>query len=923
MVLGSITTFAVIVIDRDGRVTGWNTGAERILQWTQLEMRGELIDRIFTPEDRSVGRVAEEMRLALENGKAGNEGWRLRRDGSRFWASGEMTPLGRPGEHAGFVKVLRDRTAEHLAAQALSVAEARLRQAQAAGGFGLFTVDVAEEVLTPTPEFCRLYGLEVQPAYPTSAVEAQVLAEDRHLASSADARRRGVAPRDVEYRVRLADTGEVRWIARIGEFEFDDDERPVRFFGAARDVTEERRARDALSRSEARYRALFEAVDDGFCIIEFIDGPHGPMSDYVHVEANLGYQRQTGIPDVVGKRLREIAPNDADGWLELYGEVLRTGRPLRFERFFVEVERHIEVSAARVEPESRRQVSVLFRDITARKSADAALRASEALARENIQRVQLALTAGAIIGTWFWDLPTDRFTVDQGFADAFGLDPALGRDGLSLEQVTATVHPEDRPGLVASIDAAIARGGAYAHQYRVRRADGRYYWIEANGRVEHGADGTPLSFPGVLLDVEERRAVEAERDRAAAALRALNETLEQRVAERTAELMEAEERLRQSQKMEAVGQLTGGLAHDFNNLLAGVSGALEMLNTRLNQGRLADAEKYITAAQGAARRAAALTHRLLAFSRRQTLDPRPTNVNALVSGMTDLIQRTVGPGILVEMVGAAALWPTLVDPSQLENALLNLCINARDAMPDGGRLTIETANKWLDRAASRTHEMPEGQYVSLCVTDTGTGMPPEVIAKAFDPFFTTKPLGQGTGLGLSMIYGFARQSGGQVRIYSEIGQGTTVCIYLPRHYGEVTEDALASGVTLAERSDAGETVLVVDDEPTVRMLVADVLEELGYLVIEAADSMAGLELLRSAARVDLLISDVGLPGGMNGRQMAEAARQTRPDLKVLFITGYAENAVIGSGHLDPGMHVLTKPFAIDGLAARVRELMTG
>ncbi|UAK26767.1 PAS domain-containing protein [Sphingomonas nostoxanthinifaciens] len=834
-----------------------------------------------------------------------------------------MTPLRDVADrHIGYVKVLRDRTSEHLAAEQLKTAEARLHQAQEAGGIGLFTVEVADDMLRSTPEFCRLFGLPVRPSYPAAEIEARVIPEDRHLISTAATRNRGEAIRAVEYRIRSADTNELRWIARTGELEIGDDGRPVRFVGVAHDVTEQRTARDALAHSEERYRALFEAIDDGFCIIEFFDGPDGPLSDYVHVEANPGYERHTGISHIVGKTVREIAQAEADEWVALYGRVLQTGEPVRFERYFAAAGRYIEVSAARIDPPSRRQVSVLFRDIDGRRRAEDALRASEALARENIQRVQLALSAGAIIGTWLWDLPSDRFTVDEAFARAFGLDPALGRVGLKLSQIVATVHPDDREGLAAAINEVVARGGAYAHQYRVRRADGHYYWIEANGRVDHGPDGTPLSFPGVLLDVDTRRAVEEERDRVAAALRALNDTLEQRVAERTQELMRAEEQLRQSQKMEAVGQLTGGLAHDFNNLLAGVSGALEMIEIRQRQGRLADVDKYIVAAQGAARRAAALTHRLLAFSRRQTLDPRPTDVNVLVAGMSDLIQRTVGPGIAVETVGAASLWPALVDPGQLENALLNLCINARDAMPDGGRITIETANKWLDRSAARAHDVPEGQYLSLCVTDTGTGMTPDVVAQAFDPFFTTKPLGEGTGLGLSMIYGFAQQSGGQVRIYTEVGQGTTVCIYLPRHYGAIVDEADPGGDAVVAGAEAGETVLIVDDEPSVRMLVADILQDLGYTVIEASDSATGLKILQSDARIDLLISDVGLPGGMNGRQMADAGRQSRSDLKILFITGYAENSVIGNGHLGPGMQVLTKPFAVDALATRIRELMT-
>jgi len=408
--------------------------------------------------------------------------------------------------------------------------------------------------------------------------------------------------------------------------------------------------------------------------------------------------------------------------------------------------------------------------------------------------------------------------------------------------------------------------------------------------------------------------------------------------QRAAELAQAQEALRQSQKMEAVGQLTGGIAHDFNNLLAGISGSLELLQARVAQGRIGDLERYLAAAQGAAKRAAALTHRLLAFSRRQTLDPKPINANRLVAGMEELIRRTMGPAITVEVVGTAGVWTTLVDPNQLENALLNLCINARDAMaqpspggstreasarPDGGRLTIETANRWLDARGASARDLAPGQYVSLCVSDTGSGMAPEVIARAFDPFFTTKPIGMGTGLGLSMAYGFVRQSGGQARIYSEPGQGTMVCLYLPRHHGEAQEADGPGELAEAPRAEKGETVLVVDDEPTVRMLVTEVLEDLGYTAIEAADGSVGLRVLQSDARIDLLVTDVGLPGGMNGRQLADAARERRPGLKVLFITGYAENAVIGNGQLDPGMHVLTKPFAMEALAGRIKELIAG
>lgn len=680
-------------------------------------------------------------------------------------------------------------------------------------------------------------------------------------------------------------------------------------------------AETALRQSNERSSTILETIEAAFAIVEVkFDADDHPV-DYRFVEANPAFERQAGV-NLQGKWVTEFAPDLESFWFETYGHVAKTGEPANFENYASHFERWFDVRAIRVGNPADRKIAIFFSDVTERRRAQERLLVSEAIARENVERVQLALAAGAIIGTWHWHLPSDRFTVDEAFARAFGLDPALGREGLSLGQVIATVHPEDREGLKTAITAAVSRGGAYVHQYRVRRVDGAYYWLEANGRVELAEDGTPLRFPGVLIDVEERRSVEDERDRATAALRALNDTLEQRVVERTAELMQAEEKLRQSQKMEAVGQLTGGIAHDFNNLLAGISGALELMNNRIFQGRFNDVDKYIVAAQAATRRAAALTHRLLAFSRRQTLDPRPTNVNALMLGITDMIQRTVGPAICLQTLGAPGLWSTLVDAGQLENALLNLCINARDAMPEGGSITIETANQWIDRDVAGAHDIPEGPYVSLSVTDTGTGMSPEIMSKAFDPFFTTKPIGQGTGLGLSMIYGFAKQSGGQVRANSQVGEGTTMCIYLPRYNGEALAEESDVGSTLGPVAGASETILVVDDEPTVRMLLMDVLADLGYTVLEAADSVAGLTVLRSDVHIDLLITDVGLPGGMNGRQMADAGREVRPDLKTLFITGYAETAVLGNGNLGAGMWVLTKPFAVDALTLRVRELMS-
>ncbi len=479
---------------------------------------------------------------------------------------------------------------------------------------------------------------------------------------------------------------------------------------------------------------------------------------------------------------------------------------------------------------------------------------------------------------------------------------------------TAMVHPDDLALAGARWTAALASGETYETEFRLRRHDGVWRWHIARAVAIRDPGGQITRWIGTNTDIQDQK-------EAATILADLNATLEQRVEERTARLAETEEALRQAQKMEAVGQLTGGLAHDFNNLLQGITGALDRIQHRIAQGRTGDVDRFLKAAVESANRAAALTHRLLAFSRRQTLDPRPTDVNRLIGGMEDLIRRTMGPDIAVEVVGAGGLWPTKVDAPQLESALLNLCINARDAMPGGGKLTIETANKWLDETAARDRELPPGQYISLCVTDTGTGMAPDVVARAFDPFFTTKPLGQGTGLGLSMIYGFVRQSGGQVRIYTELDQGTTMCLYLPRHLGAV-EEAHAPSPDAIDRG-FGETVLIVDDEATVRMLVTELLTENFYAVLEASDGASAMKILESGRRIDLMITDVGLPGGMNGRQVADAARALRKDLKVLFITGYAENATVGNGHLESGMEILTKPFALPTLANKVRQMIEG
>jgi PAS domain S-box-containing protein len=382
-----------------------------------------------------------------------------------------------------------------------------------------------------------------------------------------------------------------------------------------------------------------------------------------------------------------------------------------------------------------------------------------------------------------------------------------------------------------------------------------------------------------------------------------------------------EEALRQSQKMEAVGQLTGGIAHDFNNLLQGITGSLDLVQKRISQGRVSEVDRFIAGAMTSANRASALTHRLLAFSRRQPLDPRPVRANPLVISMEDLLRRTLGERVELELVLAGGLWLTRCDPNQLESAILNLAINARDAMPAGGKLVIETCNTHLDsRYAAQQHDVTPGQYICVSVTDTGTGMSPEVVEKAFEPFFTTKPIGQGTGLGLSMIYGFAQQSEGNAKIYSEEGKGTTVKLYLPRYRGEETTEEQQPYLSDAFAVESGETVLVVEDESVVRGLIVETLLDLGYNALEAPDGPTGLEVLQSRRRIDLLVTDVGLPG-LNGRQIADAGRALRPGLKVLFMTGYAENAAVAAGFLEPGMQMITKPFAMEALASKIKDIV--
>jgi PAS domain S-box-containing protein len=494
-----------------------------------------------------------------------------------------------------------------------------------------------------------------------------------------------------------------------------------------------------------------------------------------------------------------------------------------------------------------------------------------------------------------WNTSIDPICVASLEGQLLQVNPAwttiLGwsREELIAGPLVGLVHPDDADATARAFRGLAAQDAQSSFEHRLRRRDGSYRWFSWNA-----VPGDGLIY-AVIRDITDAKA-------------------------QALVLRQTEEALRQAQKMEAVGQLTGGLAHDFNNLLMGMMGNLELLQMRVASGHVDELDRFILAAQGAGKRAASLTHRLLAFSRRQTLDPKPTNLNRLMAGMEDLLRRTVGPQVTIEMIGAAGLWAANIDAGQMENALLNLSINARDAMPLGGRLVIEATNICLDDRSAGELDLDPGEYLFVSVTDTGTGMTEATMARAFEPFYTTKPLGQGTGLGLSMIYGFARQSRGHVRISSELGRGTTICLYLPRHLGDAEDEVVAAGSRKILGS-AGQTVLVIDDEPTIRHLVDEVLDDLGYTVIGAGDGVSGLKILESGVRIDLLVTDVGLPNGLNGRQLADAARQLRPDLKVLFITGYVENAADRNGQLEAGMELLTKPFSLQALIAKVSDMM--
>jgi PAS domain S-box-containing protein len=644
------------------------------------------------------------------------------------------------------------------------------------------------------------------------------------------------------------------------------------------------RDRVLRQRQNARYDAVVEGAPDAILTLD---------TDGVIQFANPAAAREFEYPrnDLLGQP-GTLLFGDQEAWNTAWrtlvaGDALR--RPIELvARRKDGTLSYVEMSAARWSAESRVFVTAILRDVNERRAAEAALRSLN----QTLERRVAERTADR---DRMWRLSTDVMLVARldGYINA--VNPAwtklLAWDEAELQgaDLRDFIVPADVPKLDTALQNLATTPAPIVFELRVRTATGASRWIAWSAAV---ADD--------LLHAVGR------------------DVTEQREAEHA--LSEAEAALRQAQKMEAIGQLTGGIAHDFNNLLTGIIGSLEILKRRVAAKRYDDVERFIDAAVTSGDRAATLIHRLLAFARRQPLDPRPLNVNRLVQGMSDLLRRSLNEHIQLDLSLGEDIWPTLTDPHQLENALLNLVINGRDAMPDGGRLKVATANVSLTTGDFRgKNAAPPGDYVQITVTDTGVGMSAAVAAQAFDPFFTTKPTGQGTGLGLSMIYGFVTQSRGGVWIDSKVGDGTQVKLHLPRHPIPFADEQPPAPVADVPQG-SGEVVLLVEDDPAVRLLISDVLAELGYACLEATDGQAALPIITSDTRLNLLITDVGLPG-LNGRQLAEIAKQHRPDLKVLLVTGYAHHAAVRSKFLGPGMDMVIKPFALDTLAVKIRSMI--
>jgi signal transduction histidine kinase/ActR/RegA family two-component response regulator len=661
------------------------------------------------------------------------------------------------------------------------------------------------------------------------------------------------------------------------------------------DVTERKRAEAALRDSEARYRMLFGSIDEGFCILEFVNGEHGPLSDYRYVEANPALEAQSGVVGVVGKTVREVLPGEAQEWIDIFGKVLRTGEPIRFERVLTASNRSLELFAFRVEPEARRQVAVIFQDVTARRRAEDALRrlndeleqrVADALAERKlladiVERTDAFVQVADLGFRW---LAINKASADE-FERIFSVRPKVGDSMLDILA--------DRPEHQAAVRAVWSRALAGEEfteigEFGDPALDRRCYEMKYNTLRDR--DGNRIGAYQFVHDVTQRL----------------------RDQER---LAQAEEALRQAQKMESIGQLTGGVAHDFNNLLQAIASGLQLLDRR-DDPKLH--RRVFDSMHQAVERGARLTRQLLAFSRRQPLRPEPIDLAWQVGGIRELLARSLRGDIQLEMSLGPDTWPVEVDPGELERVMLNLCINARDAMPEGGTIAV-TAGNTPDLMQGDTC----GDFVRLSVRDTGIGIPPDVRARVFEPFFTTKEVGKGSGLGLAQVYGFAKQSGGSVEIDSEVGRGTTVTLLLPRsrkqpapieHHPGATDRPQPGG----EGALQGQVLLVEDDEE-VAALTTEMLRAIDCRVTHVASAAAALDALAGGQPIDVVFSDIMMPGGMSGLELAREVKRRRPELPVVLTTGYETAA---AGAKAEGIGLLLKPYRVEALAETLRAHLT-
>ncbi len=676
-------------------------------------------------------------------------------------------------------------------------------------------------------------------------------------------------------------------------------------------------AERSLAASEAELRRITDAVP---MLVAYAD------RDHVYRFANANYQTWFGIaPEaMIGRHIREIMGedfyhsrrSDLDAALmgrTVIGETIVPHRDLGPRPLEFRYVPHVDASGQVL------GVYILGIDIAERSTREEEVRVSNARFRTAMDAVHGVLWTNSADGRMVGEQPGWSALTGQGRAEYEGY-------GWS-----SAVHPDDAAATVIAWNKAVTTRTMFVHEHRVRRHDGEWRTFAIRGLPILNDAGEITEWVGVHTDITEQRMAEAalrehaaslarqvrHRERAEDQLRQLNETLESRVIDEIAERRHAEAKLAQSQKMETVGKLTGGVAHDFNNLLQVIGGNLQLLSKDIAGNPRA--ETRVSNAMAGVSRGAKLAAQLLAFGRRQALEPKVVNVTRFVQGMDDMLRRAIGEGIEVETIFSGGLWNTFIDPVQIENALLNLAINARDAMDGQGKLTIELANAHLDDDYARAHdEVKAGQYVMLAVSDTGSGMSADIIAKVFEPFFSTKAEGKGSGLGLSMVYGFVKQSGGHVKIYSEEGEGTTIRLYLPR----ATEAEDIEVATYSGPIEGGtETVLVVEDDEDVRATVVETLSELGYRVLKAPEATSALAVIESGIPIDILFTDVVMPGPLKSPELARKARERLPNLAVLFTSGYTENSIVHGGKLDKGVELLSKPYTRDALARKFRHVL--